>query len=80
MAGMTMTRSWSLEDHGVRVSTAGRLDGPGRVVVGDETFVARIGVILATGTDPAEPPIAGLDQSPYLTNRDVFSSASFPSR
>ena len=62
-----------LEDHGVRVVHGQRaLDGPGRVVVGDETFVARRGVIVATGTDPAEPAIAGLGQTPYLTNREVF--------
>jgi pyruvate/2-oxoglutarate dehydrogenase complex dihydrolipoamide dehydrogenase (E3) component len=68
-----------LEDDGVRVIHGhGRLDGPGQVVVGDDTFIARRGVILATGTDPAAPPIPGLDQTPYLTNRDVFKLRDLP--
>jgi pyruvate/2-oxoglutarate dehydrogenase complex dihydrolipoamide dehydrogenase (E3) component len=69
----------ALEGDGVRVIHGrGRLDGPGRVVVGDQTFVASRGVILATGTDPSEPPIPGLGQTPYLTNRDIFKLRELP--
>jgi pyruvate/2-oxoglutarate dehydrogenase complex dihydrolipoamide dehydrogenase (E3) component len=68
-----------LEVDGVRVVHGrGRLDGPGRVLVGDDTFIARKGVVLATGTDPAEPPIPGLGQTPYFTNRDVFKLRALP--
>jgi pyruvate/2-oxoglutarate dehydrogenase complex dihydrolipoamide dehydrogenase (E3) component len=49
----------------------GRIDGPGRVVVGDDIYVAERGIVIATGTSPAVPPISGLaDASPW-TNRDI---------
>jgi pyruvate/2-oxoglutarate dehydrogenase complex dihydrolipoamide dehydrogenase (E3) component len=38
----------------------GRLAGPGAVAVGDRTYTAR-DVVIATGSDPTIPPIAGLD-------------------
>ncbi len=56
---------------GTFVRGLGRIDGPGRVVVGDDTYVATRGIVIATGTSPALPPIPGLaDASPW-TNRDI---------
>jgi pyruvate/2-oxoglutarate dehydrogenase complex dihydrolipoamide dehydrogenase (E3) component len=57
-----------------------RLAGPRTVVVGDgrERYVARRGVVLATGTRPSVPPIDGLAQTPYWTNRDVVRLTSLP--
>src|SRR5262245_21076892 len=49
----------------------GTLDGPGRVRVGDRVFTARRGVVLATGTSPEVPPIPGLPDVRYWTNRDA---------
>ena len=61
-----------LVDAGVRfVRGTGRLAGERTVVVGDETFVRRKGVVLNTGTEPAVPPIDGLADTPYWTNRDA---------
>jgi len=57
---------------------AGRLDGPGRVVVDDLTFVARRAVVLATGSRPTIPPIPGLDDTPYWTNREAVMSDRVP--
>src|SRR5690349_22930151 len=37
----------------------GRLDGPGRVRVGHETYTARH-VVIATGSEPVLPPVPGL--------------------
>jgi pyruvate/2-oxoglutarate dehydrogenase complex dihydrolipoamide dehydrogenase (E3) component len=58
----------------------GRLAGPRTVVVGDgrERYVARRGVVLATGTRPSVPPVDGLAQTPYWTNRDVVRLTSLP--
>ncbi len=56
----------------------GRLAGPRTVAVGDETFVARRGVVLNTGTEPALPPIPGLDATPYWTNRDAVQLEQLP--
>ncbi len=56
----------------------GVLDGPGRVVVGDDVYIAARGVIIATGTSPAIPPVKGLAESNPWTNRDVFKIRSAP--
>ncbi|MBU0479683.1 MAG: FAD-dependent oxidoreductase [Proteobacteria bacterium] len=34
--------------------------------------------LVATGTSPAIPPLAGLDKVPYLTNREIFSLDKLP--
>jgi pyruvate/2-oxoglutarate dehydrogenase complex dihydrolipoamide dehydrogenase (E3) component len=59
---------------------AGRLDGPGRVVVGDETHLAR-DVVVATGSEPVLPPIPGLADLPGLwTNREATAVTEVPRR
>ena len=63
---------------GVFVRGRGRLDGPGRVGVGDDLYVARLGVVLATGTSPALPPVPGLADAKPWTNRDVFKIREVP--
>lgn len=56
----------------------GRLAGRGVVAVGDQTFTARRGVVLNTGTAPAVPPIDGLAETPYWTNRDAVQLTELP--
>lgn len=56
----------------------GRLAGPRTVTVDDQTFTARTGVVLNTGTDPAVPPIDGLADSPYWTNREAVQLKELP--
>jgi pyruvate/2-oxoglutarate dehydrogenase complex dihydrolipoamide dehydrogenase (E3) component len=56
----------------------GVLDGPRRVRVGDRTFAARKGVVVATGTSPAVPPIPGLGAVPFWTNRDAVKAETAP--
>ncbi|MFJ3212017.1 dihydrolipoyl dehydrogenase family protein [Streptomyces flaveolus] len=64
---------------GVRlVRGTGRLAGPHRVTVGDSTFDARRGVVLATGTQPRIPPVPGLTGTPYWTNRDAMATGELP--
>ncbi len=68
-----------LEDNGGRfVRGRGVLQGPGRMRVGDTTYVARKGVVLNTGTEPAAPPIEGLEGTPYWTNRDAVALTELP--
>jgi pyruvate/2-oxoglutarate dehydrogenase complex dihydrolipoamide dehydrogenase (E3) component len=50
-----------------------RLAGPGRVEIDGETYTARRGVVLAAGSRPQIPPVAGLDQVPYWTNREAVA-------
>jgi pyruvate/2-oxoglutarate dehydrogenase complex dihydrolipoamide dehydrogenase (E3) component len=68
-----------LEENGARfVRGRGVLSGPGRIEVGGDTYVARTGVVLNTGTAPAEPPIDGLAGTPFWTNRDAVRLTELP--
>ncbi|QIY75883.1 NAD(P)/FAD-dependent oxidoreductase [Streptomyces sp. RLB1-33] len=60
------------------VRGTGRLTGPRQVTVGDRTFEARRGVVLATGTRPRIPPVPGLASTPYWTNRDAIAAKELP--
>ncbi|WP_344767601.1 NAD(P)/FAD-dependent oxidoreductase [Aeromicrobium panaciterrae] len=56
----------------------GRLVGDRTVEVDRETYVASKGVVLNTGTTAAVPPIAGLADTPYWTNREALATESIP--
>ena len=56
----------------------GHLVGPRTVRVGNLELTARRGVVIATGTAPAVPPIPGLDTVPYWTNREVVLTRALP--
>jgi len=64
---------------GTFVRGEGHLVAPRTVAVGDRRFTARRAVALATGTEPAIPPIPGLDQIPHWTNRDLVEAKELPS-
>src|SRR4051795_4237312 len=72
--------AWA-ESAGIEVIRgAGRLDGPGRVIVGDETHLAA-DVVIATGSDAAIPPIPGLRDLPGIwTNREATGLREVPRR
>jgi pyruvate/2-oxoglutarate dehydrogenase complex dihydrolipoamide dehydrogenase (E3) component len=61
----------------------GRITGPGRVQLhrqrgDDDVLVAKRGIVIATGTEPAIPPIPGLAGTPYWTNRDAIKAKQVP--
>jgi pyruvate/2-oxoglutarate dehydrogenase complex dihydrolipoamide dehydrogenase (E3) component len=60
------------------VRAAGRLVGPGRVVAGEHEFRAGRGVVIATGTEPAIPPLPGLAETPYWTNHQAIEAETLP--
>ncbi|WP_433530672.1 dihydrolipoyl dehydrogenase family protein [Micromonospora sp. CA-263727] len=60
------------------VRGSGRLAGPGRVRVGDRVFQARYGIVLGTGTTPSAPPVDGLADTPYWTNREAIEVEELP--
>jgi pyruvate/2-oxoglutarate dehydrogenase complex dihydrolipoamide dehydrogenase (E3) component len=69
-----------LEDSGARfVRGRGVLAGDGRVTVGDTTYTATKGIVVNTGTAPVAPPIDGLADTPYWTNRDAVKLTDLPS-
>jgi pyruvate/2-oxoglutarate dehydrogenase complex dihydrolipoamide dehydrogenase (E3) component len=63
---------------GRSVRGSGRLVGSGTVEVDGERLGARRAVVLATGTKPVIPPIAGLSDTPYWTNREAIEAKMLP--
>jgi pyruvate/2-oxoglutarate dehydrogenase complex dihydrolipoamide dehydrogenase (E3) component len=70
-----------LDDTGIVLHRGeGRLDGPGRVRVGDELLTAEH-VVLATGSDPVLPPVPGLHGLDGVwTNREATGLDEVPRR
>jgi pyruvate/2-oxoglutarate dehydrogenase complex dihydrolipoamide dehydrogenase (E3) component len=68
-----------LEGAGVRIVRGeGRLAGAGTVRVGEDDYVGARGVVLNVGTSPATPPVDGLADTPYWTNREVVKLTELP--
>ncbi|MGA8847538.1 MAG: FAD-dependent oxidoreductase [Nocardioides sp.] len=73
-----------LEDAGATVLHGiGRLSGPREVTVelpdaSTQTWTASKGVVLNTGTRPSVPPIEGLADTPFWTNRDAVQVTELP--
>jgi pyruvate/2-oxoglutarate dehydrogenase complex dihydrolipoamide dehydrogenase (E3) component len=63
---------------GTLVRGSARLAGPRKVVVGDRTFTAARGVVVATGSAPVVPPLEGLADIRYWTNREAISATTAP--
>lgn len=56
----------------------GRLTAPYTVLVDDTTVVASTGVVIATGSTPLIPPIPGLEDTAYWTNREAVATEELP--
>jgi len=54
------------------------LIGKNQVQVGDETYEAAKGVILATGSSPARPPMKGMDLPDVLTSDEMLNLTAMP--
>ena len=68
-----------LEGRGCRVvKGVGTITGPGRVSVDGETFDAGRAIVLNPGTSAAIPPIPGLADVPYWTNREAIEARTVP--
>ncbi|MQY10479.1 Dihydrolipoyl dehydrogenase [Streptomyces sp. RB5] len=63
---------------GTLVRARGRLAGEGLVEAGGETFRLRRGVVIAAGSKPSVPPVPGLADTPYWTNRQAVSAKQAP--
>jgi pyruvate/2-oxoglutarate dehydrogenase complex dihydrolipoamide dehydrogenase (E3) component len=71
-------RQQSYEERGVAVVKGeGVFDGPGRVRVNGRVLEAE-DLIVATGSDPVIPPLEGLEESGYWTNREASSLHEIP--
>jgi pyruvate/2-oxoglutarate dehydrogenase complex dihydrolipoamide dehydrogenase (E3) component len=66
---------------GVRVFLQeARLVGERRVELADGTMIEAARVVLATGTDAAIPPVPGIEEGPYWTNREAIWQPDVPPR
>ena len=63
---------------GTFVRGRGVITGPKTVQVGDDTYVASKGVVIATGTQALVPPIPGLVDTPYWTNKEIVQVKELP--
>ncbi len=67
------------EDKGGRFLRGwGRLEGPGRVVVGDRSIEAGQAVVIGIGTRAWIPPVDGLHDTPFWTNREAIETEEVP--
>ena len=80
------TRGWTdtasverLQERGATVVHGeARLTGARTVEVDGTSYSATKGVLLGTGTSPAAPPVEGLEDTPYWTNRDIVKVTDLP--
>ncbi len=63
---------------GVFVRGTGRLVSPTEVDVDGTRYAVRRGVVVATGSTAAIPPITGLSEVDYWTNRQVVEATELP--
>ena len=60
----------------------GKITGPGEATVstehGTRVFQARRGIVINCGTEPAIPPLPGLADTPYWTNREIVHAEQVP--
>jgi pyruvate/2-oxoglutarate dehydrogenase complex dihydrolipoamide dehydrogenase (E3) component len=67
-----------LRDKGIDLHRGqARIEGPGRIVVGDEQIETER-IVLATGSDPVIPPVDGLKDVEYWTNREATGLKEVP--
>lgn len=63
---------------GIFVRGHATITGPHSVKVNDTTYVASRGIVVATGTLAAVPPIPGLADTPFWTNHDIVEVEELP--
>ena len=63
---------------GTFVRGYGTITGPGQVDVDGERFRASRGIVIATGTLAAVPPVPGLADTPFWTNHDIIEAKELP--
>jgi dihydrolipoamide dehydrogenase len=77
-AGDDSARVKGYEDMGVKIVKGdGRLAGPGRIDVNGNSFRAEQ-ILISTGSDPVIPPIDGLAETGYWTNREATALQDIP--
>lgn len=63
---------------GTMIKGRGRLTGPRTVAVGNRTYTARRGIVIAVGSEPFIPPIAGIDAVDFWTTHEIMKMDTLP--
>ena len=63
---------------GTFVRGSAKLQDNKHVVVGDDLITVDQAIVIATGTAPVIPPIPGLAEVPYWTNREAIAAETLP--
>ncbi len=63
---------------GTFVRGTAQITGPNTVEVNGDTYAASKGIVVATGTLAAVPPIPGLLDTPYWTNHQIVETKELP--
>jgi dihydrolipoamide dehydrogenase len=80
VAGLTAGVAYIMKKNKVTViSGAGRIDGPGRVVVGDQVLQTRH-IVIATGSEPASLAGVEIDEERVVSSTGALSLKSVPRR
>ncbi|CAN5574699.1 NAD(P)/FAD-dependent oxidoreductase [soil metagenome] len=67
-----------IDKGGILERGSGTITGPHSVSVNGTTYVASRGIVIATGTCAAVPPITGLADTPYWTNHEIVETDELP--
>jgi pyruvate/2-oxoglutarate dehydrogenase complex dihydrolipoamide dehydrogenase (E3) component len=79
IAGMVAAGTTPFEERGARVfNQEARIAGDHRVELADETRIEADRIVLSTGTDPAVPPVPGLEEGGFWTNKDAVDLDALP--
>ncbi|MBJ7604487.1 MAG: FAD-dependent oxidoreductase [Candidatus Dormibacteraeota bacterium] len=68
----------AVEEHATLIRGEAHVLGPDGVEVDGRRLTARRGIVIGTGTSAAIPPIEGLDQIAYWTNREAVHAKQLP--
>ena len=80
VTGLTAGIAYLMKKHKVTVFTgAGRVDGPGRVVVGDKVLETK-NIVIATGSEPTPLPGVEIDEERIVSSTGALTLKTVPKR
>ena len=80
VTGLTAGIAYLMKKHKVTVFTgAGRIDGPGRVVVGDKVLETK-NIVIATGSEPTPLPGVEIDEERIVSSTGALTLKTVPKR